>query len=70
MKSMDNYFLPPLSPKRAPCSTQHVLLHLIEKWKTNLHKNFVEGTVLMDLSKAFDCIPDDLLIVIPAAYGY
>ena len=60
MKSMDNFFSPYLSAYRASYSTQHVLLRLIEEWKTNLDNNFAVGAVLMDLSKAFDCIPHDL----------
>ena len=62
MKSMDNYFSPHLSEYRASYSTQDVLLRLIEEWKTNLDNNFVVGTVLMDLSKAFDCILSPMII--------
>ena len=51
-------------------SSNHVLLRLIEEWKRLLdNKNFV-GTVLMDLSKAFDCIPHVLLIAKLHAYGF
>ena len=39
-----------------------VLLGLIKKWITNLDNNIVAEAVLMDLSKVFDCIPNDLLI--------
>ena len=70
IKSMDNFFSPFLSAYRASYSTQHVLLRLIEEWKTNLDNNFAVGAVLMDLSKAFDCIPHDLLIAKLAAYGF
>ena len=51
-------------------SSSHVLIRLIENWKQALGENFVVGTVLMDLSKAFDCIPHDLLIVKFYAYGF
>ena len=38
-----------------------VLLRLIENWKRSRdNKNYV-GTVILDLAKAFDCIPHDLL---------
>jgi len=54
---------------RKTYSSNHVLLRLIENWKKSLdNKNFV-GTVLMDLSKAFDCIPHDLLVAKLHAYG-
>jgi len=45
-----------------------VLLHLIEDWKGALDKNFVVGSVIMDLSKAFDLIPHDLLLAKHSAY--
>ena len=67
---MDNYFSPYLSTYRASCSTQHVLLRLIEEWKTNLDNIFVVGAVLMDLSIAFDCMSHDLLIAKLSTYGF
>ena len=70
MKSLDNYFSPYLSAYRASYSTQHVLLHLIEEWKTNLDNNFAVSAALMDLSRAFGCIPHDLLIAKLVAYGF
>ena len=51
------------------CSS-HVLIRLIEHWKKVLDENFVAGTVLTDLSKAFNCIPHDLLIAKLHAYGF
>ena len=38
-------------------SCDHVLIQLIENWKRALNENFQIGAPLMDLSKAFDCIP-------------
>ena len=46
-----------------------MLLHLIEDWKGALDKNSLAGTVIMDLSKAFDLIPHDLLVAQLSAYG-
>ena len=45
------------------------MIRLIENWKSALDKNLFTGAVLMDLSKAFDCIPHDLLIAKLHAYG-
>ena len=39
------------------------------EWRKKLDDNFVVGAVLTDFSKAFDCIPHDLLIAKLAAYG-
>ena len=50
-------------------SCNHVLMQLIENWKRALDEHFQIGTVLIDLSKAFDCIPPDLLIAKLFAYS-
>ena len=51
-------------------SSSHVLIRPIENWKQALDENFVVRTVLMDVYKAFDCIPHDLLIAKLYAYGF
>ena len=58
-----------LSAYRKNFSCQNVLLRLIEQWIQHLDSNKVVGAVLMDLSKAFDCLPHDLLIAKLEAYG-
>ena len=64
-------FLPKfIAAYRENYSSSHVLIRLIENWKQALDENFVVGNVLMDLSKAFDCIPHDLLIAKLYAYGF
>ena len=67
---LDKYFSPLISAYRKSYSTQQVLIRLLEEWKEKLDKNFIVGAVLMDLSKAFDCIPHDLIIAKLAAYGF
>ena len=50
-------------------STQHARFRLLQKWKKELDSSGIEGTILMDLSKAYDCLPDDLIIAKLEAYG-
>ena len=49
------------------CAT--TLLRLAEDWKKDLDKQQYVGAVLMDLSKAFDCLPHDLILAKLSAYG-
>ena len=67
---LENIFSPFLSAYREHSGTQHILIRLVEEWKKHLDNNKVVGGVLMDLSKAFNCIPHDLLIMKLSTYGF
>ena len=55
---------------RRAYSIQHVLIRLVEEWKSKLDHDFLVGSVFMDLSKAFDSIPHELIIAKLHAYGF
>ena len=48
---------------------QTTLLRLLEDWKMALDRNEFVAAILMDLSKAFDCLPYDILLSKLSAYG-
>ena len=50
-------------------SAQHALFRLLQKWQKELDSRGFIGTILMDLSKAYDCLPHGLLIAKLEAYG-
>ena len=55
---------------REKYSIQHALIKLVEACRKCLDGKGIMGIVLMDLSKAYDCLPHDLLIAKLAAYGF
>jgi hypothetical protein len=69
MEFFNHILSPMLSAYRKKYSCMNVLLKCTEEWKKALDNNDVVGCILMDLSKAFDLIPHDLLVSKLFAYG-
>ena len=67
---MTNKLSPHLCGFRKNYNTQHALFLLIKNWQTTLDRNGYVGTLLMDLSKAYDCLPHDLILAKLVAYGF
>ena len=67
---IDSFLLSQISAYRKSYSSSHVLIKLLETWKNHMDEGKYVGAVLMDLSKAFDCVPHDLLIAKMHAYGF
>ena len=69
VSSMNQHILSLVLAYRKNYSSQHILIRLLEEWEKCLDNNYVVDGVLMDLYKAFDCLPHDLLISKLEAYG-
>ena len=74
LKQMSKYFEPFFSKFqcgfRKGFSAQQCLLSMLEKWKSAFDNQKRFGSLLTDLSKAFDCLSHDLSIVKLNAYGF
>ena len=58
-----------LSAFRKGYGCQTTLLKIIEDWKKALDQNKFVVAILMDLSKALDCLPHDFLLLKFKSYG-
>ena len=51
-------------------NAQHCLVSIIEKWKESVDSGGAFGALMIDLSKAFDCLHHELLIAKLDVYGF
>ena len=65
---MENFSNQLLCGFRKAHSTQHGLFRLIQSWQKELDQSGFVGTILLDLSKAYDCLPHDLMFAKLEAY--
>ena len=61
LKSMNAHLSLFISAYRKNYNTQHILLRILEEWREHLDNNKTVGGILMDLLKAFYCVPHDFL---------
>ena len=71
LQRFSNKFLSPLlCGFKKGYSTQYALINLLQNWQKYLDaSDGIVGTLLMDLSKAYDCVNHDLIIAKLEAYG-
>ena len=68
-KYLNNYFNELLCRFRKAHSTQYFLTRLIQSLEKGLDNSDLVGTILMDLSNAYEGLPHDVLLAKLEAYG-
>ena len=69
MEFLEDHFHPMLSAFRPGFGCQTALFKIVEDWKRALDDNKYIAAISMDLSKAFDCLPHNFLLLKLEAYG-
>ena len=68
-ESLEKYLSTLLCAFRKAHFTQHALLKLLQAWQEELDKFGFASAILMDLSKAYECLPHDFLVAQFEAHG-
>ena len=70
LEYMNDKLSPLLCGFRKGYNTQHPLIRLVENFRSSLDNGDVIALLLMDLSKAYDCLDHELIITKLRSYGF